>query len=140
VAKGGADVPLDILALRRLSFTDLVELTDLRVQQSQQRGPLIDDVRDQVIWQASQGGFEDPGLRETSIAQTVSVLVPPADRARICIGEFVLIARAWDKVPSLREFESVEWGKLATIAGGALTAAYGHAVRRLVDFAWTGPR
>jgi hypothetical protein len=123
---------LNISALRSLSIGELDEILELNVRPSAQREGILDDVREKVMWTHQRGGWKDPSLRETSIADTAGYLVPPKAYHRM--SEFMLITAAWEHA-SLREATSVTWDELAAVTGQALQRAYAHAVRNLVEWA-----
>lgn len=123
---------LNISALRSLSIGELDEILQLNVRPGAQREGLIDDVREKVLWTQQRGGWNDPSLREISIANTAGYLVPPKPYHRM--SEFTLITAAWEHV-FLRDAGSVTWDELAAVTGQALQLAYAHAVRNLVKWA-----
>jgi hypothetical protein len=123
---------LNVSALHALSIAQLEEITGLHVQPGAQREGLLDDVREKVIWTQHRGGWNEPSLREDSIADTASYLVPPKPSHRM--SEFTMIKAAWDHV-DVAKAESVTWTELAAVTGKALQLAYSQAVRNLLEWA-----
>jgi hypothetical protein len=123
---------LNTSALRALSISQLEEITGLRVRPGAQREGLLDDVREKVLWTEHRGGWAEPSLREDSIADTASYLVPPKPSHRM--SEFTMIMAAWDHV-DVAKAESVSWTELAAVTGKALQIAYSQAVRNLLAWA-----